>query len=127
MRNFGETCESRNHPPEPIKRLVRLSPAINKRDNFAGGMHFPRNDFHKGIPRKHFHKKYLYASSEDFHSDQKMRNHENDYFLKSDLFRWRLGEKCLNLKSSLFSHSPKNLSKINGGTWFFALQKHENP
>ena len=36
-----------------------------------------------------FDRKYFRASREYFPGDPKMRNHGNDYFLKSDPFRWR--------------------------------------
>ena len=40
--------------------------------------------------------------SELFSPQSKNANHEEVHFLKSDLFRWRLSEKCLNLQSDLF-------------------------
>ena len=55
--------------------------------------------------------------------DSEMRNHENDYFLKSDIFRWRLSEKCLNLKSSIFDIPPKTYQKPMGKHGF-ALRNH---
>ena len=52
-------------------------------------IHFPCRIIFRKVSRENLLQKYSYASWKYLIRNPKMRNHENDHFLKSDLFRCR--------------------------------------